>query len=593
MKQFVLTVAGVFVGLLLFFIGLPLAAVALVASAGRPAAAPAVSVLELDLRGALTDQDPASPLAALRNHAPSVLSIEQILRRAEADDKVKALFVRLPEGGMTPAAADELRLAFKHFRGAGKKVFVHSQGLYASGVVSSTYMLGASGDELWMQPGAPFQVTGLASEEMFFKRFFDKYGVKPDFEQRYQYKTAVNPYLYDDFTPAHRESDLSWMGSIFQTTLNTVAADRKMPPAALRAAVESGPYSAEDAQAKGLIDKVGQVHDAENTALAAAGPGAKLIDLEDYRSSFRGVSDAAATDPVIAVIGAEGPIQTGTGGGDLFGTTANIYSDDTADALYKAAKDKSVKAIVFRVSSPGGGDTASEQILGAVRAAKAAGKPVVVSMGTYGASGGYWISSQASAIVAEPTTLTGSIGVYGGKFAVGEALARFGVDVREVGVGGDFASAYGVGKPFDPAQKAAFAKAIDQVYGGFIARVADGRHLSFDRVRDIAKGRVWTGAQAKDLGLVDELGGFYEAVDKAKSLSGLSGKAVRLKRVTAGGSPLGAFGKLLGLSEDGVRTLAMLGAVMSDPKVQSLMSQANTVRLREQGALVLAPTPVR
>jgi protease-4 len=228
-----------------------------------------------------------------------------------------------------------------------------------------------------------------------------------------------------------------------------------------------------------------------------------------------------------------------------------------------------------------------------VRAAKAAGKPVVVSMGTYGASGGYWIASQASAIVAEPTTLTGSIGVYGGKFAVGEALGRFGVDIRQIGIGGDFASAYGVGKAMDAKQKAAFAKSIDDTYGGFIARVADGRHMPFDKVRDIAKGRVWTGAQAKDLGLVDELGGFYEAVDKAKALSGLTGKAVRLKRITGGTSALGAFGKVLGLSEDGVRTLTTLGAVMGDPKVQSLMSQANAVRLREQGALVLAPTPVR
>ncbi|MDB5460410.1 MAG: signal peptide peptidase SppA [Caulobacteraceae bacterium] len=593
MKQFIVTVAGVFVGLLLFFVGVPLLIVALIASAARPSAPPAVSVLQLDLRGALPDQDPSNALAALRTHAPSVLSIEQTLRRAEADGRVKALFVRLPEGGIAPAAADELRLAFKHFRGAGKKVLVHSQGLYASGIVSSTYMLGASGDELWMQPGAPFQVTGLASEEMFFKRFFDKWDIKPEFEQRYQFKTAVNPYLYDDFTPAHRESDLSWMGSIYNTTLAAVAADRKMAPDALRAAVEAGPYSAEQAQAKGLVDKVGQVHDAQVTALAGAGPGAKLVDLDDYKASLRGQPDASSTDPVIAVVQAEGPIQTGTGGNDLFGSTANIYSDDVSDALYKAARDRSVKAIVLRVSSPGGGDTASEQILGAVRAAKAAGKPVVVSMGTYGASGGYWISSQASAIVAEPTTLTGSIGVYGGKFAIGEALSRFGVDVRQVGVGGDFASAYSVGKPFDAKQKAAFAKAIDDVYGGFIARVADGRHMSFDKVRDIAKGRVWTGAQAKQLGLVDEVGGFYEAVDKAKSLSGLTGRSVRLKRVTAGGSPLGAFGKALGISEDGVRALATLGAVMGDPKVQGLMAQVNTARLRQQGALVLAPTPVR
>jgi protease-4 len=593
MKQFVLTVAGVFVGLLLFFVGVPLLIVAMVASAARPANPPEVSVLQLDLRGALPDQDPGSALAALRIHSPSVISIAQTLRRAESDERVKALFVRLPEGGMAPAAADELRLAFKHFRGAGKKVIVHSQGLYPSGIVTSTYMLGSSGDELWMQPGAPFQVTGLASEETFFKRFFDKWNIKPDFEQRYEFKTAVNPYLYDDFTPAHREGDLSWMGSIYTTTLATVAADRKAAPEALKAAVEAGPYSAEQAQAKGLVDKIGQVNDARNTALAAAGPGAKLVDMDDYKASLRGKPDYAPTDPVIAVIQAEGPIQTGTGGNDLFGSTANIYSDDISDALYKAARDKTVKAIVFRVSSPGGGDTASEQILGAVRAAKAAGKPVVVSMGTYGASGGYWISSQASAIVAEPTTLTGSIGVYGGKFALGDALARFGVDVRQVGVGGDFASAYGVGKPFDAQQKAAFAKAIDDVYGGFIARVADGRHLPFDKVRDIAKGRVWTGAQAKQLGLVDEVGGFYEAVDKAKSLSGLAGRAVRLKRVTAGTSAFGAFGKALGVSEDGVRALATLGAVMGDPKVQSLMGQVNAARLREQGALVLAPTPVR
>src|SRR6201996_2708680 len=250
MKQFVITVAGVFVGLLLFFVGLPLLVVAMLAGAARPAAAPDVAVVNLDLRGALPDQDPDSPLVALRNSSPSVISIEQILRHAESDQKVKALFVRLPEGGMSPAAADELRLAFKHFRGAGKKIFVHSQGLYASGVVSSTYMLGAAGDELWMQPGAPFQVTGLASEEIFFKRFFDKWGVKPQFQQRYEYKNAVNPYLYDDFTPAHKESDLSWMGSIYQTALKAVASDRKMAETAVQTAVEAGPYSAEEAQAK-------------------------------------------------------------------------------------------------------------------------------------------------------------------------------------------------------------------------------------------------------------------------------------------------------------------------------------------------------
>jgi protease-4 len=592
MKQFIITVAGVFVGLLLFFVGLPLLIVAMLAGAARPAAAPDVAVVNLDLRGALPDQDPDSPLVALRNSSPSVISIEQILRRAESDQKVKALFVRLPEGGMSPAAADELRLAFKHFRGAGKKIFVHSQGLYASGVVSSTYMLGASADELWMQPGAPFQVTGLASEEIFFKRFFDKWGVKPQFQQRYEYKNAVNPYLYDDFTAAHRESELSWMGSIYQTTLNAVAADRKMQAKDLQAAVEAGPYNAEEAKAKNLVDKLGQVREAEDSALYAAGPGAKLIDFDDYRSSLKNQPDAAPGDPVIAVVDGEGEITTGSGGGDLFATSSGIHSDDVADALYKAGKDKAVKAIVFRVSSPGGGDTASEQIAGAVRTAKAMGKPVVVSMGTYGASGGYWISSEASAIVAEPTTLTGSIGVYGGKFALGEALGRFGVDVREIGVGSDFASAYGMGNTLDAKQEAAFKKSVDDVYSGFIGRVSAGRHLPVERVQEIAKGRVWTGEQAAKLGLVDQIGGFYEAVDKAKALSGVAGQSVRLKTYSGHASTLGALGKLLGVSEESAKTLAVLGSVLGDPKVQGVLGQVHAAQMRSNGAMVLAPTPV-
>ena len=591
MKQFVITVAGVFVGLLLFFIGLPLLVVAMLASAARPAATPEVAVINLDLRGDLPDQDPSSPLASLRSGGPSVMAVEQVLRRAESDGKVKALFVRLPEGGISPAAADELRQAFKHFRGAGKKVFVHSQGLYASGVVTSTYMLGASGDELWMQPGAPFQVTGLASEEIFFKRFFDKWGIKPQFQQRYEYKNAVNPMLYDDFTPAHRESELSWMGSIYKTALDAVAADRKMSQKAVQTAVEAGPYNAEEAQAKGLVDKLGQVRQAQDTALLAAGPGAKMVDFDDYRDGLKNQPDSAPGDPVIAVVGGEGDISTGSGG-DLFATQTDIRSDDLSEALYKAARDKAVKAIVFRVSSPGGGDTASEQILGAVRAAKAMGKPVVVSMGTYGASGGYWISSQANAIVAQPTTLTGSIGVYGGKLAVGEALARFGVDVREIGVGSDFASAYGMGNALDAKQQAAFAKSVDDVYGGFIARVADGRHLPIDRVQQIAKGRVWTGEQAKGLGLVDQLGGFYDAVDKAKALAGISGEPAQLKTFSGRQSTLGALGRLLGVSEDSARTLATMSAVLGDRRVQGVLGQLHAEDLRSRGALVLAPTPI-
>jgi protease-4 len=453
-------------------------------------------------------------------------------------------------------------------------------------------MLGAAADEFWMQPGASFQVTGLANDDIFFKRFFDKYGVKAEYEQRYEYKNAVNGYLFDDYTPAHRAAELSWLGSVYDTDIKAAAADRKLDPAALKADLEAGPYLADEALAKRLIDRVGQVREAEDQLIKRAGSGAELVDFEDYAHGR--TPRERGPGPAVAVIEAEGDIVTGRdqGGNPFIRGGSSIYSDDISDAFYDAIKAKDVKAIVFRLNSPGGSDTASEQILSAIRAARAAGKPVVVSMGTYGASGGYWVSSQASAIVAQPSTLTGSIGVFGGKFDVGPALARFGVDVRQVGVGGQYAGAFGLGNEFTPAQRAAFSHWMDRIYDNFVARVAVGRKLSPDRVRAIAKGHVWTGAQAKDLGLVDEIGGFYEAVAKAKGLANISGEA-RLKRMSPTTSPFESVEKMLGVSATSAKTLAAAAWVFGDPRAQGILDDLAQERLRSQGAMVLAPTRVR
>ena len=590
MKQFLITAAGVFAGLLIFLIGVPIVLVAMAANAAGPESVPAKAVIELDLRDPLTDQSPQNPLSGLGHHGNSVMSIIETLHRAESDDRVKGLFIRLPEGGMEPGAADELRLAIRRFRAAGKTVVAHSQGIYPSGVVTATYMLGAAADELWMQPASSFQVTGLASEDIFLKRFFDKYGIKADYEQRYEYKNAVNGYLYDDYTQAHREAELSWMGSIYASNLAAAAADRKQSADALRHTLEAGPYLAEQAQTLHLIDKVGQVRDAEQTLLKKAGSGAETVDWDDYARSRRRTPQ---TGPTIAVIEAEGAIVTGKDGArNPFTGGSNIYSDDLSDAFYDAIKAHDVKAIVFRLNSPGGSDTASEQILAAVRAAKAAGKPVVVSMGTYGASGGYWVSSEASAIVAQPTTLTGSIGVFGGKFAVGPALAKFGVDIRQLGVGSSYAGAFGSGREFSPQERAAFSGWMDQIYGNFLARVSEGRRLPLARVQQIAKGHVWTGVQAHQLGLVDQVGGFYEAVDRAKALAGISGEA-RLKRMTPGASPVEAIQKLLGVEATSAKTLAAAAWVFGDPRAEAIIDQAAQARLREGGAMVLAPDRVR
>jgi protease-4 len=593
MKQFLLTVAGVFVGLVLFMVVIPVILIAgLVGSAVKSAEGPVTppaAVLELDLRGGLSDQDSQNPFAIFSGSGHSVIGISQKLKQAAADSKVKGVFVRLPEGGMAPAAADELRQAFIRFRASGKPMIAHSQGLYPSGAVTSTYMLAAATGDVWMQPGAAFQATGMAVEDIFFKRLFDKYGVNPQFEQRKEYKNAVNPYLHDDYTPAHKEAQLSWMGSIYRTALVTAAADRKMTPEAMAATIEGGPWSADQALQKRLIDRVGQVKEASDALLSKAGKGAKLIDFDDYSGKSGKPGKGAATSQTVAVIGAEGAIMTGDGGGNGFGDS-NVSSDLVAKALYEAAADKTVKAVVFRVSSPGGSDTASEQILAGVRAVKAAGKPVVVSMGTYAASGGYWISSQASSIVAQPTTLTGSIGVYGGKFALGDALGRLGVDVRETTVGGPYSDAFGMQKGFTDQQRAAFSGWMDTIYEGFVARVAEGRKMSPDKVRELAKGRVWTGAQARQLGLVDRLGGFYDAIDEARKLAGIKGEP-RLKFIGGPKSPFEALERAFGVSSDSVRTLAAAAWIFGDPRAQQAMDAMAQARLRDRGAAVLAPSP--
>jgi protease-4 len=590
MKQFLITAAGVLAGLLLFLVGVPFVLVLIAASAAGPGPVPQRAVLELDLRDPLTDQSPQNPLAGIGRRSNSVMSIIETLHAAERDDRVKGLLIRLPEGGMEPGAADELRLAIRRFKAAGKSVVAHSQGLYPSGVITATYMLGSAGGDLWMQPASSFQVTGLASEDIFLKRFFDRYAIKADYEQRYEFKNAVNGYLYDDYTPAHREAQLSWMGSIYAAEVAAAAVDRGRNPDQVRRTLEAGPYLAEEALKAGLIDHVGQVREAEQALLKRAGSGATGVDFGDYA---RGRKRDAGSGPAIAVIEAEGAIMTGTDGAkNPFTGGSTIYSDDVAKAFYDAIKNRDVKAIVFRLNSPGGSDTASEQILAAVRAARAAGKPVVVSMGTYGASGGYWVSSQASAIVAQPTTLTGSIGVFGGKFAVGPALARIGVDLRQLGVGSSYAGAFGASREFTQAERAAFSRWMDQIYGNFLERVSEGRKLPLARVQEIARGHVWTGAQARDLGLVDEIGGFYEAVARAKALAHLTGEP-RLKRMTPGASPVQAIQKLLGVEAASARAVAAAAWAFGDPQAQAVIDSVAQARLRQGGAMVLAPQRLR
>jgi len=592
MKQFFLTMAGVFAGLFLFFVIIPFVFLAIaISSLSAKEPTPGHTVLELDLREGLTDQAPTNPFAVFGGGGLSTMQIVDTLAQAETDTRVKALLIRLPEGGVTPAAADEIRQAIRRFRRSGKVVIAHSQGFQPIGTTVSSYMLGAAASELWMQNTASFQLAGFSAESVFLGRAFEKYGVEAQFEQRYEYKNAVNEYTQSDFTAAHREAMTAWMTSIYDSALNNAAQDRRTTLPQLKAVIEAGPYSAADALQRRLIDKIGQVEEAEAEVKRRAGKGAEIMEFHDYAASIG--ERAGSGSDAIAIVSGEGAIVTGrSGGASPFGEGSSITSDDTAKAIYDAIEDKDVKAIVFRVSSPGGSPEASEQILAAVRAAKAAGKPVVVSMGEYAASGGYWISSEANWIVAQPTTLTGSIGVFGGKFVLADALGRFGVDMRHLTVGGEYADAFSPSQEFTPAQRAAFAAQIDRTYEEFIARVSAGRRLPPARVREIARGRVWTGAQARGIGLVDQLGGIEEAVAKAKELARIpAGTEVRFKRYPEAGSTFEALSKMFGVSGEAARVLVGIGGVMNDPQAEATVRRIQTDRARASGASVLAEQP--
>lgn len=592
MKQFFLTVLGVFAGLFLFLIVVPFVFIVVaIGAASSEDPTPANTVLELDLRDGLTDQTPTNPFAVFGGGSLSTLGIVDALAQAEDDDRVKGLLIRLPDDGLTPAAADEIRQAVRRFRRSGKVVIAHSQGFQPVGTAVSSYMVGAAASELWMQNTANFQLAGLSSNGVFLGRALDKYGVTPQFEQRYEYKNAVNEYTEGDYTPAHREATTAWMTSIYLSSLANAAQDRKVTPQALRTAIEAGPWSSGEARERRLIDKIGHVEEAEAEIKRRAGRNAELVELSDYAST-RGERTGSGSS-AIAIIGGEGAIDTGSGGGgDPFGGGSSIQSDDLAEAIHDAIEDKAVKAIVFRVSSPGGSPDASEQILAAVRAAKAAGKPVVVSMGDYAASGGYWISSEADWIVAQPTTLTGSIGVYGGKFVLADALGRFGVDLRTLSIGGEYADAFSPSEAFTPAQRAAFAAQIDRTYEEFIARVAAGRRLPPARVREIARGRVWTGAQAKEIGLVDQLGGVEEAIAKARQLARIpAGQSVSFKRFPKETSPFEALAEMFGVSGEAARVLVGIGGVMNDPAAEAALRRIQAERARASGASVLAEQP--
>lgn len=578
MKQFLITVAGVLTGLVLFlFIG-PFLLIGMLAASfgGHQPAQPAHMVLALDLREPMTDQRPASPFAAFGG-GNALLDVLGKIDAARTDNAVEGIYIRANTAGLQAAQAEELRAALAAFRQSGKFVVAHLQN---DGVRMGMpgYMAIADSDEVWLQETSEFQPMGLSAEVTFFGETLQRYHMQAQFETREDYKNAANTITQRGFTPAHRESMLSLMNGIYDNMLANIAADRGITPQAARAAIEATPYTAQRARELGLIDQIGRPEEAERAALARA-ENAEIVEFGDYTPR------AHSGGRVIAVVQGEGAIVSGPEEHDIFSDESMMNSDRIAQALLDASENEDVAAIVFRVSSPGGSVVASDQILAALRTAKERGKHIVVSMGDVAASGGYYVSAYADEIVASPSTITGSIGVVGGKLIIGPAFDYYlSTNTETITVGSPMVEMFSTNRGFNQAERAAFAGFIDRAYQQFIGLVAEGREMTPEQVRAVAQGRVWTGQQALERGLVDHLGGFSVALARARALAGIDEDArVQLRYYPAAESPFEAFGSLFGASAEGVEALVRVNAALSDPRMQRVMAA-----MREEDANVRA-----
>lgn len=523
-------------------------------------------VLELDLRQPMADKVASGPFDL--GDRVSIMDVVLGLEAAERDPRVAGAFVRVGSGDLSVPQAEELRDALKRFRAAGKFVVAHSQGFYSGGL--GDYLVAGAADEIWMQPASSFFPAGTVSGTVFLKGMLDKINAVPQFVQRHEYKNAANIFTEKDYTPAHREATTRLLQSWYDSATGEMAADHKMDRSALTAFLDNSPAVVAEVKAKGLINSIGYDDDAREHALARAGDNARVIQFPKFARVKRQLA-AVLPGPKVALIHAAGNIVEGKEGSSPFGSDVLIASDDFAKSIREASKDDSIKAIVLRVDSPGGSAVASDQILDALKKAHAKGKPIVVSMGSVAASGGYYISLAADRIVAEPGTITGSIGAFSGKIAIGKSLELLGLEAKEIGVGKNALFESGI-EPWNQEQLAKMGEQIDMIYNDFTKKVADGRKLPLTKVQEIAKGRVWSGADAKEHGLVDELGGFWTAVSAAKKLANIP-QDTRVSFVTYP-KPKGWFARFFqafGETQASVKAMQGIWALIQASPVRALL----------------------
>ncbi|HKQ44742.1 MAG TPA: signal peptide peptidase SppA [Rhizomicrobium sp.] len=546
-----------------------LLAILVVVSLARGDGLPANVVLTLDLREPIADSD-AAPASLLTPRRVTVMDLVLGLDAASRDKRVKGVVMRLGNGALSTAQAQEVAEAIQRFRKSGKFVIAQATAFFSAGL--GDYLAASAANEIWVQPKSPFSVSGAGGGQFFLRGTLDKIGAQPQIAKRAEYKSAADTLMEKQMSPADREQLTLLLNSVYDSAVGQMAANRRISRADVIAALEASPQFSEEARARKLVDRIGYDDEVRAAAEGRAGAGAKAIAFMQY------VKDTMSEwgDANIAIVEAAGEIRDGTAKTSWVNASTGIASDDLSAAIRQAARAKDIKAIVLRVDSPGGSVTASDQILHAVKQAQKAGKPVVVSMGGVAASGGYYIAATANRIVAEPGTITGSIGVLTGKVSFAKTLGLVGANAETVAIGKNTLMDSPL-QPFTPEQWANLNRQADVIYDDFTQKVSEGRKLPLEKVRAAAKGRVWSGADAKAQGLVDVLGGFWTAAGQAASLGSIPADSMQFRVYPR---PVGLLSRLGVLSNDmdaGLGVLGRIESLLSLPALQGLMSQVSSL----------------
>jgi protease-4 len=469
-------------------------------------AAPTVSsnsTLHLAIRAPMPEIEPADVFSQLLGPRPTLRQTVDLIRRARDDRRIAAVVVTVEAPGALWGQLHEVRTALDDLRASGKPVTAYIE--YGG---AGEYYVASAADRVVMMPAGQLDLTGLATYELFFRAALDKIGVFPDMLAVGDYKTAANVYAETGFTEPHREMSTALNADWLNQVVDMVAAGRGLSAEAARAGVEGGPYSAQAALDAGLVDALAYVDELDDEA---PHQGTRRITSDDYLRS--GSAARGRSGGRVALLYAAGTIASGGSSHDGPGGLV-IGSATFSRWLQRVRTDASIRAVVVRIDSPGGSAIASEAIWREVKLT-ADVKPVVVSMGNLAASGGYYIAAPAHTIVAEPGTLTGSIGVVAGKFVVDGALEKLGIDVGVVSEGA-LAEIYSPFSAFSPAERARLEGQMQETYDLFLSRVAEGRDKTTEEIHAVGQGRVWTGRQALGHGLVDELGGLDAAISLAR-----------------------------------------------------------------------------